>query len=60
MFRLDRMRRPTLRGESFVPDPHRVFVPLVEGVGVVRLAIEMNAATFSSSQSGTGSTQKGI
>jgi predicted DNA-binding transcriptional regulator YafY len=49
MFRLDRMRHPTLRAERFAPDPHRVFVPLVEEVGGVRLAIETNAELFRSS-----------
>ena len=50
MFRLDRMYLPTVRPERFVPDPHRVFVPLVQEIGGPRPAVEMKAAPLSSSR----------
>jgi predicted DNA-binding transcriptional regulator YafY len=38
MFRLDRIFRPCVLSESFQPDAHRVFDPLIEQVGAVRPA----------------------
>lgn len=38
MFRLDRIRRPVLRAETFHPAPHRVFEPLVDQLGAVSVA----------------------
>ena len=45
MFRLDRMHAPAVRAERFVPDPQRVFEPLVHEVGEVRPALAIHAAS---------------
>jgi predicted DNA-binding transcriptional regulator YafY len=58
LFRLDRMHRPTLRSEGFVPDPQRVFVPLVQDVHGARPAIEISAATAPSARPGPGASAR--